>query len=501
MIELVFAQARLAASLALGLPFSLRGLNHIIDGLKATRREFGPLDIHALAALQAPALDPQALHEVHLRRFRAQSSRAARETAYYRHLFAAHSLDPARLRWDDILPLPLTPKQALRDDPTAFVRSSAQPILHSTTTGTTGRPTSVYFSAHEMQTYIALGAISHLLSGEIAAEDQVLLATSTRATLGNTCFAGSCARVGALLTIGGIIDPLHSLALLAQERRIAGKKPRASVLLIYPSYLGELVEAGLSQGYRPTDFSLERILLGGEIVTAGLKTRCQELFGPLRISESYGMTETWPCTGSICPEGHLHFEPSTGLVEVCDPQTGLPTPPGGVGTLVVTPFPPYRETTLVLRYDTEDLVQTLSATPACALGHLPAVGAPLGKRALAVPSADGWVSAREVLEALEALEVVPLPARCGFWAVAGGVAVEVMVRDAGPASRRQVGEALEARGIPLRTLRLYHDLRELHHPLSLRCDLKEASFQTGDRSAREIRLPHAALQPTEVAAI
>jgi acyl-CoA synthetase (AMP-forming)/AMP-acid ligase II len=66
-------------------------------------------------------------------------------------------------------------------------------------------------------------------------------------------------------------------------------------------------------------------ILCGEIVTAGLKTRCQELFGPLPISQSYAMTETWLCTGSICPVGHLHFEPSTGLVGMCDPQTGLPT--------------------------------------------------------------------------------------------------------------------------------------------------------------------------------
>jgi hypothetical protein len=102
---------------------------------------------------------------------------------------------------------------------------------------------------------------------------------------------------------------------------------------------------------------------------------------------------------------------------------------------------------------------------------------------------------------LEALEVVPLPARCGVWAIAGGVAVEVVVRDAGPDTRRQVGEALEARGIPLRTLRLCRHSRELEQPLPLRCDLKEASFQTGRSAAGGTALPHTALQPVEVAAI
>jgi len=40
----------------------------------------------------------------------------------------------------------------------------------------------------------------------------------------------------------------------------------------------------------------------------------------------------------------------------------------------------------------------------------------------------GWTFPRDVLEALEACEEVPLPARHGFWAVPGSVAVEVVIR-------------------------------------------------------------------------
>jgi phenylacetate-CoA ligase len=88
----------------------------------------------------------------------------------------------------------------------------------------------------------------------------------------------------------------------------------------------------------------------------------------------------------------------------------------------------------------------------------------------------GWIFPRNVLEALEANEEVPLPARCGFWAVPGGVAVEVVVPRPTPDARRAIELALEARGVPVRELHLLDDHRQLRQPLPLRCDLREASF-------------------------
>ncbi|NJN84805.1 MAG: AMP-binding protein [Caldilineaceae bacterium] len=476
MIEAAFAQLRLAASLALGLPFSPRSLDRIIDNLQATRREFGGIDRSGAELVQGPPLDPAAMRAVHLRRFRAQARRASRETAYYAELFARLALDPTRLRWEDLGRIPPTPKAALRARPDDFVCRDAQATLNCTTTGTTGRPTNVCFSNYEMQTYIAFSTIGHLVAGTLSEADILHIATSSRAMLSNICAIGAAQRVSTLVLTGGLIEPAQTLALLAQERSISGKHERTSVLLSYPSYLGELVETGLRLGYRPTDFGLKRIFVGSEMVTAGLMARSQALFGALTFSEGYGMTETWPCNGTVCEQGHLHFEPSSALIEVCDLETDAVAPPGALGRLIVTPLPPYRDTTLLLRYDTEDLVQTLAEPPTCALRNLPAVTRMLGKRRLSVAVEGGWVYPRQVLEALEALDCVPLPARCGFWAVAGGVAVEVVARDTEPATRRQIENALEEQGVPLRELHVYSDRSQLRQPIPLRCDLKELSF-------------------------
>jgi hypothetical protein len=150
----------------------------------------------------------------------------------------------------------------------------------------------------------------------------------------------------------------------------------------------------------------------------------------------------------------VHFEPTSGLAEVVDPETGAPAAPGAVGTVVATPFRPYRDTTVLLRFDTGDAVRALSGPATCELRNLPATGQLLGKLSGAVRHDGGWTFAREVAEALEAVDAVPLPARYGYRAVPGGVAVEVFVRPGCDvtAARKIVGDELETRGVPLRSL-------------------------------------------------
>ena len=491
MFETALAQLRFAASLVFGLPFDPSSLECLVGALQQTLVEFGSVGSDGAELLDGPVLDDVDRREIQLRRFRQQAGRAARETVYYAELFERLGLEPRRPRWEDLASLPVTPKAALRDAPDAFVRAGAQTFLRAMTTGTTGRPTSVSFSKRELRVIAALSAIGFLSSGQLGTEDVVQISTSSRGTLGTIGLAGACAHIGATVHLAGVIDPAQALALLAETRRLPGKRPRTSVLSTYPSYLGELVECGLRLGYRPAAFGLERVLVGGEVVTEGLKARAGRLFGEIAFHETYAMTETIPFGGSHCEAGHLHFEPVHGLLEVLDPMTGAPAGPGALGTLVATPFPPFRETTMLLRYDTRDAVRALAGPLDCSRKGAPATGPIEGKLDLAVHHPDGWTTPRDVLEALEGLDAVPLPARCGFRGVAGSVAVEVVTRCDTPATRRAVAEALEARGVPLRGLRLVGHASQLQRPLPLRCDLREAGFTppSDDHRARSSEGP------------
>src|SRR5215217_5186967 len=97
----------------------------------------------------------------------------------------------------------------------------------------------------------------------------------------------------------------------------------------------------------------------------------------------------------------------------------------------------------------------------------------LGKLGLATRHDVGWIFPRDVLEALEAVEAVPLPARCGFWAAPGGVAVEIFVEQSTADTRRAIERSLEEHGVPVRELHLVTDRSWRRRPLPLRCDLRE----------------------------
>jgi phenylacetate-CoA ligase len=475
MLDTAMASLRFAASTLFGRRFSQRSLDHLYRAAIETQREFGGLGSDASPLLAGPGWDEEARRFFQGRRFRQQAVRAGRETEYYESLFARLGLDPSRIGSDDITGIPVTPKDALRDDPEAFVRRRADVGVRATTTGTTGWPTSVYFSHQEIGAMRTLSALGFLTEGLISSDDLVQVSISTRNTLGVLGVSAAATGVGAGLHVAGLVEPERTLQLLSEHHHLAGKKPRVSVMSTYPSYLGELVEHGLRLGYTPDDFGLERVLAASEIVTEGLKRRARELFGPIEVVQSYAMTEIAPMGANVCDQSHLHFEPSVGLAEVVSLEHGGTAADGEVGTVVATPFAPFRESTVLLRYDTEDVVRAIDGTLTCRLASLPATSHLLGRKRSSVRHDEGWTFTRDVAEALEDLEDVPLPARFGFWAVPGGVAVEVVVRSVTGEARRRVGDALGRKGVPLRELRLVDDGGDLHRPVPLRCDLREGA--------------------------
>jgi phenylacetate-coenzyme A ligase PaaK-like adenylate-forming protein len=476
MFATALARLRVSASIAFGWRFSSPALEQMVAGMRETYEKFGSIDHARHQLINGSVLDEETCRQIQLSWFRKQAQRAASETSYYKQLFDQTALNPTRLSYAEIAQLPLTTKETVRQHPDAFVSAKAKPYLRAMTTGTTGQPTCICFSAHELKVYSALSAISYFISGQITPEDIVQLSTSARGTLGNLCLAGGCAQVGAQVYLAGIIEPALALSMLTETRQLAGKKPRTSILYTYPSYLGQLVETGLRLGYRPVDFGLEKIIVGGEVVSQGLKTRACQLFGEVVFLEGYGMTEIWPVGGRLCEAGHLHFEPSQGLIEIYNPQTQALALPGEFGTIVATPFLPYRETTLLLRYDTGDVVRKLEQAPVCSLKSLPATGKLQGKLKLAVSHETSQIYPCQLIEALEAVEEIPLPARFGLWEVAGGLAIEVVATNQTPNVRRKLETILAQWEIPIQELHLVQNQAQLQYPYPLRCDLRESNF-------------------------
>jgi len=468
------AHMRFARSVLSGAPVHLPSLRHLIQIYAANSAK----PTRGSSVLGTP--DPQVTQQLQERRIQQQVQLAVRDTDYYADLFAQLGLRAQDFTPDQFTKLPLTTKEALRDHPQDFVRHGFRPTLATMTTGTTGRGITMFFTNRESQIFSSMTAMGLLQQDPISSADIVQMSTSARALLGNQTTMDACRQVGALAYQTGVVDPERALVLLSQKHELPGRKTRASMLYTYPSYLGKLIETGLAMGYGPQDFSLEHINVGGEVSSMGLRQRSEALFGPVTFSEGYGISEAWPFGGSYCEEGHLHFHPLRGLVEVIDSETGQPAQPGEVGSLVLTPFYPFRESTIVLRYDTGDMVRTLGEPPTCSLKNHPATSALMGKSRFCIRTETGWFGPRDILEILEPNLAIPLPVRFAFFEETGGLKLQVTVNEVTDTLHQEISAQLRSAGIPVGTLQLITKPSQLERPFPWRGDLHENSFSTTD---------------------
>jgi hypothetical protein len=276
-------------------------------------------------------------------------------------------------------------------------------VLSTRTTGTTGRPAEVWLSAYEVELWPAMAALSGLLRGEIGPDDCMQVNISSRATAAVQQDVTLCRLVGARSRVLAVLPADESLDSLLDGG--------PTMLATYPSYLAELVTAGRRRDLGPANFALRRADVGGEVLSPALSVAARATFGLDLVNDTFAMTEVLPVSGRSCPLGHLHPDLNMGLVEVVALDGSGPAGPGELGTLVVTPYFPYRDCMPVLRYDTRDLVRTLVEPPDCELAAIPATSAILGKTGGEYRTAAGVVTPREIVEAWEALPTAPYPAR------------------------------------------------------------------------------------------
>lgn len=408
MLRTSVTQLRYAASLLRGARLRPADLRRTIDDLHATIAELGlppELASGGAAAAGPDMADEDVAHTIATRRLRRTVRLALERTPYYRAL-AERLPDAAHLHRSvsdtDPYALPVTAKRALRADPNAFVAAGATPAFLALTTGTSGAPAGVWFSDHEIELAAALSALAFVQRGMGTAGSNHVYATtvSSRAalSLAVTHRAMALARVGFVQL--GIVDPATALGRLTAA---AGRERPVTHLAAYPSYLAQLAAVARARGLGPEAFALQEIHCGGEILTDVARARAEDVFGA-PVVEAYSMTEIAPVAGGVCTAGHLHIARDQGLVEVLDPD-GDPVPPGAIGTLVVTPYAPYRDTSFVLRYDTGDLVRRLSADAsdevACELRAIPATSRVLGRASSPLGASEHAI--RELLDADPAL--------------------------------------------------------------------------------------------------
>ena len=405
MFETGIRQIRMAIGMLSGRRLDTRNIARLVDDALATIAEFGEPGADAQQVLGGPLADPADRLEFANRGLRRTARRLAAASPFYARRFSAASAEPGRLDVAGLRAIPVTTKQDLMERPDDFRCADVAGYLTTRTTGTTGRPAEIWLSRYEMELWPALGALSSVLRDELHPGDVMQVNISSRATAAMHLSAATCrlARTGCDLL--GVVSPDEALDSLGESG--------ATLLSTYPSYLAELVTAARRRGLGPDAFRLRRINVGGEVLSPSLAQAACQTLGVPHVDDTFSMTEVIPVTGRTCSRAHLHPDLNTGLTELLDLETGEPAAPGALGTLVITPYFPYRDCMPVFRYDTRDVVRRLpDESLGCELAGIPGTSQVLGKASqLLRLSASEVITPRQVIDAIEALPTTPWPAR------------------------------------------------------------------------------------------
>ena len=182
--------------------------------------------------------------------------------------------------------------------------------------------------------------------------DRVLIAFSYHLTPAGAMFEEALKVLGCLAVPGGIGQ---------QELQLQALRAlRITAYIGLPSYLYNLMERAQAAGWDPQrDLALRKAFVTAEPLPTSLRQDLQR-FG-LSVRQGYGTAECG-CLGYECEREEGLHAPEDAYIEVCDPQTGEPVPPGELGEIVVTLFHPAYA---LIRFGTGDLSRWLPEPCPC----------------------------------------------------------------------------------------------------------------------------------------
>jgi len=291
-----------------------------------------------------------------LERLRATLSNAYANVPHYRAAFDARGVQPGDLKTlDDLRLFPLTAKADLRANyPFGMFAVPRERVsrVHASS-GTTGKPTVVGYTAGDIERWAQLVARSLFAAGGRAG-DIVHIA------YGYGLFTGGLGAHYGAEALGCTVVPMSGGQTEKQLQLIADFKPK--IIMVTPSYMQVLLEAMERQGLDPRESSLRIGVFGAEPWTEAMRREIESRAG-IDAVDIYGLSEVMgPGVASECVESkdgpviwEDHFYP-----EIVDPETGEVLPDGEEGELVFTSLT--KEAMPVIRYRTRDLTRLLPPT-------------------------------------------------------------------------------------------------------------------------------------------
>lgn len=274
----------------------------------------------------------------------------------FRARFDAVGVHPDDLKTlSDISKFPFTHKNDLRDTyPFGMFAVDRQNIrrIHASS-GTTGKPTVVGYTAGDCTVFADLVARSLRASGVRAGE-------MVHNAYGYGLFTGGLGAHHGIERLGATVVPMSGGQTEKQVQLITDFQPQA--IMVTPSYVLNILEAFRAQGLDPAETSLQVGIFGAEPWTNAMRGEVETAFD-MHAVDIYGLSEIMgPGVANECVETKdgLHFWEDHFYPEIVDPVTGEPLPEGEMGELVITTLT--KEALPMVRYRTRDLTRLLPGT-------------------------------------------------------------------------------------------------------------------------------------------
>jgi len=275
---------------------------------------------------------------------------------HYRQAFDAAGVHPGDFKaLADLAKFPFTTKKDLRANYPfgMFAVPQSQVMRIHASSGTTGKPTVVGYTAHDISNWADLVARSIRAAGGRAGD-------MVHISYGYGLFTGGLGAHYGAERLGCTVIPMSGGQTEKQVQLIEDFKPR--IIMVTPSYMQVIIEEYARLGLDVKKSSLEIGIFGAEPWTNAMR-RDIEAAADMDAVDIYGLSEVMgPGVASECVESkdgpviwEDHFYP-----EIIHPDTGELMADGEEGELVFTSLT--KQAFPIIRYRTRDLTRLLPPT-------------------------------------------------------------------------------------------------------------------------------------------
>ncbi|MFW5635294.1 MAG: phenylacetate--CoA ligase family protein [Thermodesulfobacteriota bacterium] len=299
--------------------------------------------------LEYETMPREGLEAIQLRRLQATAERVYATVPFYRKKFQEAGVVPGDIRsLSDIQKLPFTTKQDLRENyPYGMFAVPMDNVVRiHASSGTTGQPTVVGYTARDVNTWATLMARA-LAAGGASRGDIIHNA------YGYGLFTGGLGVHYGAEKMGASVIPVSGGN--TKRQIIIMRDFGPTILTATPSYTLHLAEVAEEMGISFRKLSLKFGIFGAEPWSEEMRNEIERKLN-LTAVDIYGLSEVLgPGVSIECHEAKkgLHIAEDHFIAEIIDPNTGEALPYGSVGELVFTSVT--KEAFPVVRYRTRDI--------------------------------------------------------------------------------------------------------------------------------------------------